>query len=111
MTFIRSGSRSSGDNSPDFGRSPLTRGICILSDPLEYMRGHVMKNILVVEDSAIIMELIRFLLTTFGYESKEARDDLKLSKLLKKTGSTLYFLTYSFRDLTGLKSLKKSKPP
>jgi len=73
------------------------------------MRGHVMKNILVVEDSAIIMELIRFLLTTFGYESKEARDGFEALKIVKENRFDLILLDIQLPGLDGLEVLKEIK--
>ncbi|WP_231590501.1 response regulator [Methanosarcina siciliae] len=43
-----------------------------------------MKSTLVVEASPVIMKLIRFLLRTFGYESREAGDGFEALKIAKE---------------------------
>ena len=42
------------------------------------------ENILVVEDNPLIMELVRTLLLSFGYESLEAYDGITALRLCKK---------------------------
>lgn len=69
-----------------------------------------MKSMLVVEDSPVIMELIRFLLTTFGYESREARDGFETLKIAKKYGLDIILLDIQlpgFERLEVLKEIKK----
>ena len=44
-----------------------------------------MKSILVVEDDPLIMELVRILLVSFGYEPIEAVDGTMAIELSKKT--------------------------
>lgn len=68
-----------------------------------------MKSILVVEDSTVIMELIRFLLTTFGYESKEARDGFEALKIVKENRFDLILLDIQLPGLNGLEVLKEIK--
>jgi two-component system cell cycle response regulator DivK len=68
-----------------------------------------MKRILVVEDSAVIMELIRFLLTTFGYESKEARDGFEALKIAKENKFDLILLDIQLPGFEGLEVLKEIK--
>lgn len=68
-----------------------------------------MKRILVVEDSTVIMELIRFLLTTFGYESKEARDGFEALKIAKENKFDLILLDIQLPGFDGLEVLKEIK--
>lgn len=68
-----------------------------------------MKSILVVEDSTVIMELIRFLLTTFGYESKEARDGFEALKIVKENRFDLILLDIQLPGFNGLEVLKEIK--
>ncbi|HOW13935.1 response regulator [Methanosarcina sp.] len=68
-----------------------------------------MKRILVVEDSAVIMELIRFLLTTFGYESKEAKDGFEALKIAKENKFDLILLDIQLPGFDGLEVLKEIK--
>ncbi|HII81356.1 MAG TPA: response regulator [Methanosarcina sp.] len=68
-----------------------------------------MKRILVVEDSTVIMELIRFLLTTFGYESKEARDGFEALKIVKENRFDLILLDIQLPGFDGLDVLKEIK--
>lgn len=66
-----------------------------------------MKSILVVEDSPVIMELIRFLLTTFGYESKEAMDGFEALKIAKENNFDLILLDIQLPGFDGLEVLKE----
>ena len=68
-----------------------------------------MKRILVVEDSTVIMELIRFLLTTFGYESKEAKDGVEALKIAKENKFDLILLDIQLPGFDGLEVLKEIK--
>lgn len=68
-----------------------------------------MKSILVVEDSPVIMELIRFLLTTFGYESREARDGFEALKIAKENRFDLILLDIQLPGFDGLEVLKEIK--
>ena len=68
-----------------------------------------MKSILVVEDSSVIMELIKFLLTTFGYESKEARDRFESLKIAKENRFDLILLDIQLPGFDGLEVLKVIK--
>lgn len=68
-----------------------------------------MKRILVVEDSTVIMELIRFLLTTFGYESKEARDGVEALEIAKESRFDLILLDIQLPGLDGLEVLREIK--
>lgn len=68
-----------------------------------------MKSILVVEDSPAIMELIRFLLTTFGYESREARDGFEALKIAKESRFDLILLDIQLPGFDGLEVLKEIK--
>ncbi|KKG16882.1 chemotaxis protein CheY [Methanosarcina sp. 2.H.T.1A.6] len=68
-----------------------------------------MKSILVVEDSPAIMELIRFLLTTFGYESREALDGFETLKIAKEHRFDLILLDIQLPGFDGLEVLKEIK--
>ncbi len=68
-----------------------------------------MKRILVVEDNTVIMELIRFLLTTFGYESKEAKDGFEALKIAKENRFDLILLDIQLPGFDGLEVLKEIK--
>jgi two-component system cell cycle response regulator DivK len=68
-----------------------------------------MKSILVVEDSPAIMELIRFLLTTFGYESREATDGFEALKIAKESRFDLILLDIQLPGFDGLEVLKEIK--
>ncbi|MHC1754168.1 MAG: response regulator [Methanosarcina sp.] len=68
-----------------------------------------MKSILVVEDSPVIMELIKFLLTTFGYESKEASDGFEALRIAKENRFDLILLDIQLPGFDGLEVLKEIK--
>jgi len=63
-----------------------------------------MKSILVAEDSPVIRELIRFLLTTFGYESREGRDGFEALKIAKENRFDLILFDIQLPGFEGLKS-------
>jgi len=68
-----------------------------------------MKSILVVEDSPAIMELVRFLLTTFGYESRGAGDGFEALKIAKENRFDLILLDIQLPEFDGLEVLKEIK--
>lgn len=68
-----------------------------------------MKRILIVEDSSAIMELIRFLLTTFGYESIEAGDGFEALKIAKENRFDLILLDIQLPGFDGLEVLTEIK--
>lgn len=73
-----------------------------------------MKSILIVEGSNAIMELIRFLLTIFGYEIKEATDRFEAFKITKVNRLDLIFLNLILLNLqlsgsSRLQNLKEIK--
>lgn len=68
-----------------------------------------MKSILVVEDNPVIMELIRFLLMTSGYQSKEARDGVEALKVAKENRFDLILLDIQLPGFDGLEVLKEIK--
>ena len=68
-----------------------------------------MKSILVVEDSPAIMELIRFLLTTFGYESRETGDGFEALKIARENRSDFILPDIQLPGFDGLEVLKRSK--
>ncbi len=68
-----------------------------------------MKRILVVEDNPVIMELIRFLLITSGYQSKEARDGVEALKIAKENRFDLILLDIQLPGFDGLEVLKEIK--
>ncbi|MCC4771445.1 response regulator [Methanosarcina sp. DH2] len=68
-----------------------------------------MKSILVVEDSPVIMELIKFLLTTFDYESKEASDGFEALRIAKENRFDLILLDIQLPGFDGLEVLKEIK--
>lgn len=68
-----------------------------------------MKSILVIEASPVIMELIRFPLTTFGYESKEARDGFEALEIAKENRFDLILLDIQLPGFDGLEVLKEIK--
>jgi two-component system cell cycle response regulator DivK len=68
-----------------------------------------MKNILVVEDNTVIMELIRFLFTTLGYEIKEAMDGFEALKIANENRFNLILLDVQLPGFDGLQILKEIK--
>lgn len=68
-----------------------------------------MKSILVVEDSAVIMELIRFFLTTSGYEIKRARDGFEALKIATENRFDLMLLDLLSSGFDGIQILKEIK--
>jgi len=68
-----------------------------------------MKSIFVVEDSPAIMELIRFLLTTFGYESREAEDGFEALKIAGKYRSDFILPDIQLPGFDRLEVLKEVK--
>ena len=67
-----------------------------------------MKSILLVEDSPAIMELIRFLRTTFGYESREAGDMFEALKIARENRLDLILPDIQLPG-DGLEVLKETK--
>ena len=65
-----------------------------------------MKNILVVEDNPLIMELVRTLLLSFGYESLEAYDGITALRLCKKYKLNLILLDIQLPGIDGAEVLK-----
>ena len=68
-----------------------------------------MKSILVVEDSPAIMELIRFLLTTFGYESRETGDGFEALKIARENRSDFILPDIQLPGFDGLEVPKEIK--
>lgn len=68
-----------------------------------------MKSILVVEDSPAIMELIRFLLTTFDYESRETGDGFEALRIAGEKRSDFILPDIQLSGFDGLevKGIKK----
>jgi two-component system cell cycle response regulator DivK len=64
------------------------------------------KNILVVEDNPLIMELVRTLLLSFGYESLEAYDGITALRLCKKYKLNLILLDIQLPGIDGAEVLK-----
>jgi len=65
-----------------------------------------MKCILVVEDNPLIMELVRTLLDSFGYESIEAADGAMALLLSKKNKLNLILLDIQLPGIDGTEILK-----
>jgi two-component system cell cycle response regulator DivK len=65
-----------------------------------------MKNILVVEDNPLIMELVRTLLVSFGYEPVEAADGIVAIELSKKSYLNLILLDIQLPGIDGIEVLK-----
>lgn len=65
-----------------------------------------MKCILVVEDNPLIMELVRTLLDSFGYESIEAVDGVMAITLSKKNKLNLILLDIQLPGIDGTEVLK-----
>ncbi|WP_410509834.1 response regulator [Methanosarcina hadiensis] len=68
-----------------------------------------MKSILIVEDSTAIMELIRFLLTTFGYYIKKARDRFEAFEITKENRLDLILPDLLLPECKRLQILKEIK--
>lgn len=60
-----------------------------------------MKNILVVEDNPLIMELVKTLLISFGYEPTEASDGAIAIELSKKNCFNLILLDIQLPGIDG----------
>ncbi|KKH45463.1 response regulator [Methanosarcina sp. 1.H.A.2.2] len=65
-----------------------------------------MKSILIVEDNPLIMELVRTLLDSFGYESIEAEDGPIAINLVKKNRVNLILLDIQLPGIDGTEVLK-----
>ncbi|MCQ1535375.1 response regulator [Methanosarcina sp. KYL-1] len=65
-----------------------------------------MKSILVVEDNSVIMELVKTLLVSFGYEFRGAEDGFEAIKLIEKSDFNLILLDIQLPGLDGLEVLK-----
>ncbi|HOW15199.1 response regulator [Methanosarcina sp.] len=65
-----------------------------------------MKNILVVEDNPLIMELVKTLLISFGYEPVEASDGAIALELSKKNHFNLILLDIQLPGIDGIEVLK-----
>lgn len=65
-----------------------------------------MKNILVVEDNPLIMELVKTLLASFGYEPIEASDGSIALELSKKKHLNLILLDIQLPGIDGTEVLK-----
>jgi len=65
-----------------------------------------MKNILVVEDNPLIMELVRTLLISFGYEPIEASDGVMAIEIVKKNHFNLILLNMQLPGIDGVEVLK-----
>ncbi|AKB18600.1 MULTISPECIES: response regulator [unclassified Methanosarcina] len=64
-----------------------------------------MKNILVVEDNPLIMELVRTLLVSFGYEPIEAGDGTMAIVLSKKNNPNMILLDIQLPGIDGTEVL------
>lgn len=65
-----------------------------------------MKSVLVVEDNPLIMELVRTLLVSFGYEPVEAMDGSLVPELCKKNKLNIILLDIQLPGIDGLEVLK-----
>ncbi len=65
-----------------------------------------MKKILVVEDNPLIMELVKTLLISFGYEPTEASDGATALELCKKNSLNLVLLDIQLPGIDGTEVLK-----
>ncbi len=65
-----------------------------------------MKSILVVEDNPIIMELVRTLLVSFGYDPIEAVDGAMAIELSKKNSLNIILLDIQLPGIDGTEVLK-----
>ncbi len=68
-----------------------------------------MKSILVVEDNPVIMELVRTLLTSFGYGYTGAEDGFEALKAVKESDFDLILLDIQLPGMDGLEVLKRLK--
>lgn len=68
-----------------------------------------MKKILVVEDNPLIMELVKTLITSFGYEPVEASDGTIALELSKKNHLNLILLDIQLPGIDGIEVLKLLK--
>jgi len=68
-----------------------------------------MKNILVVEDNPVIMELVRTLLTSFGYNYTGAEDGFEGLKAVDENDFDLILLDIQLPGMDGLEVLKRLK--
>ncbi len=71
--------------------------------------GYLMKNILLVEDNTVIMELVRTLLTSFGYGYTGAEDGFEALKVVKESDFDLILLDIQLPGIDGLEVLKRLK--
>jgi len=65
-----------------------------------------MKSVLVVEDNPLIMELVRTLLVSFGYEPVEAVDGAMAIELSKKNNLNIILLDIQLPGLDGTEVLE-----
>ncbi|WP_440948138.1 response regulator [Methanosarcina sp. T3] len=65
-----------------------------------------MKSVLVVEDNPLIMELVRTLLVSFGYEPLEAVDGSMAIELSKKNKLNIILLDIQLPGIDGTEVLK-----
>ncbi len=65
-----------------------------------------MKSILVVEDNPIIMELVRTLLVSFGYDPIEAVDGAMAIEISKKNSLNIILLDIQLPGIDGTEVLK-----
>ncbi|HWR26086.1 MAG TPA: response regulator [Methanosarcina sp.] len=65
-----------------------------------------MKKILVVEDNLIVMELVRALLISFGYEPIEAPNGITAIELCKKNILNLILLDIQLPGINGIEVLR-----
>jgi two-component system cell cycle response regulator DivK len=65
-----------------------------------------MKKILVVEDNLIVMELVRALLVSFGYEPIEAPNGVTAIELCKKNMLNLILLDIQLPGINGIEVLR-----
>ncbi|MFY1112842.1 MAG: response regulator [Methanosarcinaceae archaeon] len=68
-----------------------------------------MDNILVVEDNPVIMELVRTLLTSFGYGHTGVEDGFETLKVVKESDFDLILLDIQLPGMDGLEVLKRLK--
>lgn len=68
-----------------------------------------MKSILVVEDNPVILELVRTLLTSFGYGYKGAEDGFEALEAVQESDFDLILLDIQLPGMDGLEVLKRLK--